>query len=279
MGWWPGQPGVQVLSGQSGSSQGDPQPETPDQAGSARSSAWGWGRSQGSAPGWGTQEWSRGGEPPAFGPLHPHPSGGGGCSRAVSAYRCLPCPHHWPRTTSGSIHSPVHQESARLILALLLGRAESDPVSTQAHTGAQVLVATASQQQRGWRPVSRGVLMGEFQGSVTKGGLPTSSPGIASLAQPPLCGSWELASPGRAEGVGAPTATQAALQAETGRPKVTQQPFLEPYLPVGSLRTAGRRQSWASKDSFRGGPKVVQKGKLRPGQGHGLVQGHSGDHG
>lgn len=35
--------------------------------------------------------------------------------------------------------------------------------------------------------------MGEFQGSVTKGGLPTSSPGIASLAQPPCValGSWQ----------------------------------------------------------------------------------------
>lgn len=35
--------------------------------------------------------------------------------------------------------------------------------------------------------------MGEFQGSVTKDGLPTSSPGIASLAQPPCValGSWQ----------------------------------------------------------------------------------------
>lgn len=41
---------------------GGPQPDTPDQAGSA-SSAWGRG-SQGSAPGRGTQEWSRRGQPP-----------------------------------------------------------------------------------------------------------------------------------------------------------------------------------------------------------------------
>lgn len=76
----------------------------------------------------------------------------------------------------------------------------------------------------------------------------------------PLCGSRELASPGRAEGAGAPTATQAAPQAETGRPKVTRQPSLEPYLPAGSLRTA-RRQSWGSKNSFPGGPQSCSEGE------------------
>lgn len=71
--------------------------------------------------------------------------------------------------------------------------------------------------------------MGEFQGSVTKGGLPTSSPGTASLAQPP-CAALSGAGKRKKGRGGGGTHSHPGHPAspETGRPKVTRQPSLEP---------------------------------------------------
>lgn len=81
-----------------------------------------------------------------------------------------------------------HREPAWLILALCPGKArprEQRKASSASHCHPH----PPTPGQRGPRPVSQGVLMGEFQGAVTIGCRPISSPGIASLGSAPLGGS------------------------------------------------------------------------------------------
>lgn len=74
--------------------------------------------------------------------------------------------------------------AAWLILLSAPGESQAQRASKcTSDSRALVLPATPS-QQRGWKPVSQGGRMGEFQGAVTKGGLPTS-PGIAFLCLAP----------------------------------------------------------------------------------------------
>lgn len=112
--------------------------------------------------------------------------------------------------------SRFHQEPAWLTLALR-------PRESQAR-GAQHQLWFSLPPTLGNVDGARGVLMGEFQGPVTIGCRPTSSPGIASLGSAPLGGSRSEHEE-RVEEAGAPRGHPGhPLSPETGRPKVTGQP-------------------------------------------------------
>lgn len=102
--------------------------------------------------------------------------------------------------------------------------------------------------------------MGEFQGAVTTGGLPTSSPGIAFLclpAPPPHLGSAREGQRGQGHPEPPRPPTPYGLSREAQGPAATE---LEPEMLSGNFgRTV--RLRWASDDSLRDPlPKLLREG-------------------
>lgn len=142
------------------------------------------------------------------------------------------------------------------------------PVSAQVHGGCQGLVLPPPPLQRGWEACLPRRPDGGIPGR-SDNRRPSNLLAWNSLPLPgPPCGSREGA--GRAEGAGAPRATQ-----PSGPRSLSN--WTRALLLLGTFRQTGR-QRWASADYFEGpSPKSCSEGEGRAGEGPGLAQGHPGD--